>query len=81
MIENRDIHRFPNQGEPPRDPFVGLARAWITAGVIVGKDKPLAAMTSGVGDDLLDRQVSASGIAVMTGDVKAERVIVDVRHP
>jgi hypothetical protein len=49
--------------------------------MVMRQDQARAAVSRGVGDNVADRQIGAVHAAVMASEVKASRLVVDMRDP
>src|SRR5437773_2515436 len=81
MIEHGAIERFGRARQSACRAAVGIARARITARMVVRKDNSRAAMLGGVGDDRPQWKGRARFIAGIALDMNALRIVIDMRDP
>lgn len=81
MVQDRAVERFGRGGQAARGAAVAFAGRRIAAWMVVCENDPGTSMKRSVGNDRPKREVGASLIAGMAGQVQAIGVIVQMRHP
>ena len=81
MIEHRAVERLSGGREAAGRTEIAVARSWVAARMVVGKHDRGATVRGSIEDDLADRNVGSGLVALVAGDVKAARMIVDMRNP
>lgn len=81
MVEHGAVERFGSGGETSGRAAVAVARPGVPARMVVREHDPAAAMRRRIGDDLADRKSAACLVALVTGQMYAVRVRIDMRDP
>ena len=81
MVENGAVERFGSCGQSKGEAAIGLAGISITARVIMRQHDAGAVMAKRIGQDRLHREASTRLVTLVTCEVQATRVAIDMRHP
>lgn len=81
VVEHSKVDRFAGQREATGDLAIDRAGGRVAAWMVVGEDDAGAVVNQRVGDYLPERQTGAAIVAVMSGEVDAPRLIVDMGDP
>lgn len=81
MVEQPAVESLCGACEAACRAQVGRAGTGISTRVIVGDQERRAAVHRGVDDDVSKREVEPANVALVTGEVKAARLIVEMSDP
>lgn len=81
MIDQGTVQRLGCRRKPAGCAAVGIAGRRIAARVVVREDNSRAAMYRRVANDLAQWETRSGTVAIMSRQMEAARLLVDVRHP